>query len=608
MSDGSISEKFKIPTHRAAHLGPQISLNQEQLLAAFRAVLAGKKPAPLIDDNGKTIEVSISFDRKGTAQLETSGAIFSFSNAGLLSPSAEARLQYLEEALKDRTLANIQADALRSKVEGAEFSDDEFLSVIEVLLTAPESFVQTVKAKIATRDLTNSDLLPDNLLYWDNLVAPQAGSKNLDEFIANERQVENSHSISRSPVRAFFGISLSFCAPALVPIDVFKSVPADEVLQTLERAASLPDHFAVAGAFEICADWLGRDDRIEAAGIKLLDQLLGNMDQLKDRCTFYAAIFAMTLARLAQHETLRRKPAFWRRVTAAAHSSLTIRACGTENAEKVFKWAMEHSGKPFLFSVLLEGDREPRWKPEWLSARHLTADVFGRIDAAVNKLPEEARPSAWTDRITKAREWIVTNSAELFCILPAIGESTRRPMPTDVNALAWFQPFFQNLSDKPSGDTLLLCGPGFYTVGVTQDALLACRGLMAELRKDAPRWNDGDTQYIIQTLSFAALLAQDVLLADSVADFCVEKVRELNDGSSTLDILCRLIECASANPNRDQAMETVARRLEGVAFLAPPSTLLDLHDSLRHLQLLDDALARNLGRAVATSRLGKKAA
>jgi hypothetical protein len=607
MSDGSVSEKYNIPTHRAGHLGPKISLDQGRLLAAFRTVLAGKKAAPLIDDNGKIIRAEISFDRAGTAQLKMSGAVFSFSNAGLLSPNPEARVQYLEAALKERTLASIHADTLRSKVERAELSDDEFLSVVEVLLTAPESFIQTVKAKIATRDLTNSDLLPDKLPHWDNLIAPLAGSQNLSEFLVNERQAESSRMMDAGAARAFLVMSLSFCAPALVPIETFKSVPTDEVLQTLERAASLPDHFAVAGAFEICADWVGRDDRIEAAGIKLLDQQFGNMDQLKDRCAFYAAIFAMTLARLAQHETLRRKPAFWRRITAAAHASLALRSCGTDNAENVFKWAMEHSGKAFLFSVLLEGDREPRWKPEWLTAKHLIADVFGRIDAAVTKLSEEARPSAWIDRIAKAREWIVANSAELFCILPAIGESARRPMVTEVETLAWFQPFFRNLSDKPSGDTLLLCGPGFYTVGVTKDALLACHKLIAELRKDAPRWNDGDTQYILQTLSFAALQAQDVPLVDSVADFCVEKVRDLSDGSSTLDILCRLTECASANPNRDQAMHTIARRLEDVAFLALPSTLIDLHDSLRHLQLLDEALARNLGRAVATSRLGKAA-
>jgi hypothetical protein len=607
MSDGTISEKYNIPAHRAAHLGPKVSLNQEQLLETFRRILAGKKVAPLVDDNGKTIRATITFDSNGTAQVKVGDAGFSFSNAGLLSPDPKQRLAYLEVALKERTLASMHADALRSKVQRAPLSDDEFLSVIKVLLTAQESFLHSVKAKIAARNLTNSDLLPDNAQYWDNLIAPCADSRDLRDFLANECQAERSRLIGSGTARAFLAMSLSFCAPALVPIDIFKNAAPDEMLQTLERAAFLPDHFAVGGAFEICADWNGRDSRIEAVGIKLLDQLFGDMDQLRARCTFYAAAFVMSLARLAQHETLRRRPSFWRRITSAAHSSLVLRACGSDNAENVFKWAMEHSGKSFLFSVLLEGDREPRWKPDWLTAKHLVADVFGRIDAAVNKIPQEARPSAWVDRIARAREWIDANDAELLGVLPAIGESARRPMVTEDETLG-LKPLYQELSAKPDSETLLTCGLGFYTAGVTKEALQACHTVMSQLQKDASRWESDNTQYVLQTLSFAAMQTQGLALADLVADFCVEKTRELREGGSSLEIVCRLIECASANSDRGQAMTSLTRRLESVAFLAPASTLLDLHDSLHHLQLLDETLARSVGRAVATSRLGRKAA
>jgi hypothetical protein len=241
MSDGRISERYNIPTHRPAHLGAKVSLDQARLLAAFRTLLSGKKAAPLIDDSGKIIEAAISFDPNGTAQIKVADTVFSFPNAGLLSPNSEIRIQYLEVALKGRALAGIHADALRSKVARVELSDDEFLSVVEVLLTAQESFVQTVRAKVATRDLTNSDLLPDNLMHWDNLVAPHAGSQNLNDFLVNERQAEISRLMSAGIARALSAMSLSFCAPALVPIDTFKNVPSDEMLQTLERAASLPD-------------------------------------------------------------------------------------------------------------------------------------------------------------------------------------------------------------------------------------------------------------------------------------------------------------------------------------------------------------------------------
>jgi hypothetical protein len=99
-------------------------------------------------------------------------------------------------------------------------------------------------------------------------------------------------------------------------------------------------------------------------------------------------------------------------VTTSAHSSLVLRACGFGNADNLYGWAMEHSGKAFLFSVLLEMDREPRWKADWLTGKHLVADAFGRVETAINKIPEESRPEAWLERLAKAREWIAENSVE----------------------------------------------------------------------------------------------------------------------------------------------------------------------------------------------------
>jgi hypothetical protein len=266
-----------------------------------------------------------------------------------------------------------------------------------------------------------------------------------------------------------------------------------------------------------------------------------------------------------------------------------------------------NSGKAFLFSVLLEMDREPRWKADWLTGRHLVADAFGRIETGINKIAEETKPAAWLEWLTTARKWITENGVEVFTILPAIGESAPRKNPSN-NELYIFGPAYEKLVAEPTAKNLLLAAVGFYTVGVTEGALQACHSIITRLQKTEMRWDEDDTQHVLQVLAFAAIQTKDTKLADSVAEFCVGKVRELPIDGSTLEVICRLVECASANPDRDQAMETLARRLESVAFLAPPQSLNDFHDSLRHLQLLDGRLSSSLGRAVATARLGRMAA
>lgn len=606
MSDGQIPKKFAIPTHRPATLGPNIKLPQDQMLAAFRDVLAGNRPKPLKDNDGKTIKATMTIESNGTAKIKVDSAIFAFTYAGLLSSDPKQRLEYLEIYLREHTLAGIHANALRAKVAQSTFSDEDFLSVVETLLTAQESFVQTVKGAVAARELTNSDLLPNDDRHWENLVAPSGDSRMLETFLNAECEAERARLLAADPIRAFRAISLSFCAPALVPIDKFKALPKPSLLEILQIAASLPDHLAQVGAFEICASAFEQDAELEAAGLKLLDRLL-EMETLRIRCLSYAGAFVMTSARLAQHSALSQKPAFWRRVTTSAHSSLILRACGFGNADDLYEWAMEHSGKAFLFSVLLEMDREPRWKADWLTGRHLVADAFGRVEAAINKIPEEARPKAWLERLAKGREWITENGVELFAVLPAIGESAPRKMPSD-DELYVFRPAYDSFVAEPNATNLLRAAVGFYTVGVTEKALQACHSIVTRLRKDGTRWDDDDTQYVLQVLAFVAIQTKNAGLAESVADFCVEKVRELPVDGSTLDIVCRLVECAGANSDRDQAMEALARRLESLAFLAPPQALNDLHDSLRHLQLLDSRLSSSLGKAVAAARLGRKAA
>jgi len=152
-----------------------------------------------------------------------------------------------------------------------------------------------------------------------------------------------------------------------------------------------------------------------------------------------------------------------------------------------------------------------------------------------------------------------------------------------------------------------MCGPGIFVVSAPDEILKPCSELMAQLQREAPRLDEGNTQFALQLLSLVAMQAQDLSLADAVAEFCIEKSRELSEEASTISVTSRLLECAGANSDSAAAMEVLARRLEGVSYLAPASALTDLYDSLSHLQLLDDRLSNTLGSARAASRLGGKA-
>src|SRR5262249_21259230 len=204
----------------------------------------------------------------------------------------------------------------------------------------------------------------------------------------------------------------------------------DTVLAMLEEAAKLTDHFGLVGAFEICGDWYQRDTRFGPVGEKLLAALFGNEQRLMDMCWVFGAGFVLATARLHQHQTLRRMPAFWRRLTVAAHASILARILGPSSIEprSLFKWAAEVSGKQYYNPVCLDLTDEPRWLPDWLTPDVLIPDAFGRVSAVARRFPEGESNQEWSRRIEDAKT-ILGEGGLVRMTYPAIGESGPRAQP-----------------------------------------------------------------------------------------------------------------------------------------------------------------------------------
>jgi hypothetical protein len=88
------------------------------------------------------------------------------------------------------------------------------------------------------------------------------------------------------------------------------------------------DPLAHTGAFDLCAACALEDSRFEELGEALLERLLADPKRLHRELTTYATAFVIAGAYLAEHETLRKQPVFWRRLAAASHASLVARVLG----------------------------------------------------------------------------------------------------------------------------------------------------------------------------------------------------------------------------------------------------------------------------------------
>ena len=132
---------------------------------------------------------------------------------------------------------------------------------------------------------------------------------------------------------------------------------------------------------------------------------------------------------------------------ATAVSRLIVRVFGGNGIDPngMISWAMRLFGDAYYLSVVVSDFAvKPQWRPEWILAKILVADLFGRAVGAWSRLSQEAAPPSWKERLDKAYAWIVAEKIGTFAQYPSVLQGTRRVhRPT----LAEFQSVPQGVAD-----------------------------------------------------------------------------------------------------------------------------------------------------------------
>lgn len=605
LSDGTIAQRFQIPVGHPLHLIEGVVVSRVALFAAFRQVLSGQDVPSIPDENGKRVAVTISIDSEGNGLLDFSDRKVRFENVGLLAEDDHKRLECLNQVLTRHTLSRQTVEKLRTAA-AKPLSDADFLECLKTVATSHETLRDVVNPKIEARQIAYSDIIPSQSGYWEQLTATLTDSQSLPDFLNDELGSERAFLVGGEPAQAIRAISLSFCGPELVPIQLFRRLEADYVLSMLQESLKFSDHFGIIGAFEICSDWYPRDTRFASIGSDLLDALFANLDQLKDMCRLFGVGFILATVKLHQHQVLQRRPAFWRRVVAAAHGSLLARIIGPSEIDPtpLLKWAMGIAGKAYYCSISLDSFDEPRWNPDWITPEMLVADVFGRANSAVRTLPEGHLNAQWSETIENAQSKL--GRSVVHSTYPAIGESRPRIQPK-LEEMGDLLPLYRKFVDNPSLDNFLASEPLFVSFGTPPESLTALLQVVSDLRQIPMKWDDKKVQHAIALAVYVAAQVKDRSLADAIAEHLIESASTIGEERVAGELSFRLLECAAADSDRSNSHRVLANRLEAVAYLLMPNQVPYVHDLLLILAKIDLGLAQLLGKAIATARMASSA-
>jgi hypothetical protein len=602
LADGAIVDRFHIEAGRPTQLSEQDVIDSKILFAAFRNAADGKPPVPIINQAGVCLNANVRIDADGAGVVEIGSRGWRFSHAALLTSDPDRRLAALDLALLHHTLCQRDAVELRDRAARPHYSDDDFAQALRFLASSPEAFSAKLRTKLAIRKVGEEDLLPEDIRLWEYLTAPIKRSATLADFTANEVAAERHAHILRDPVKAFESISLTFSAPDLVPKAMLEALDPGTVVRMVERALRYHDHFALVTAFEICADWIEKDARFIALGEQLLDRLVKDIAWLKNTCSLFAAIFIVATARLALHEVLRERPVFWRRLAAASLASLIVRTCGVREMEpkELMAWAIRVCGEEYFLSVYDDMAAEPQWRPEWVDARFLAADAFGRLYGAFLAIPARVSPASWRERIEAAKIQADEDHLNLIMTFPAVLQGERRtPRPTLAQLGEDIGGAYRRLETAPSIDNLLCLTGVIHSYGVPDGINAAVRQVVDRIRNSRVDIDEDVVQPTLILGCHIAAMTNDLELADTIADTAMELILQEQEPGLVQQMFFRLVECAAANPDREAAQSALAGRFEILAFRLPVSeAIVEFFRLLRAFRAVEPKIAMLLARKI----------
>lgn len=602
-----ILNKFQLSGQCTLQLSDRMSIDLDEFNAAVAsAALQGSAPL-LIKDRSESINATVRLEGDGAIVLEAPEHRWRIAHAALLSMDVSRRREALSQILQRYTLQSAVRENVLQAMEKEVLTSEELLDALQSLNASPEPFVQQLGARLQDGQTRVIDFLPQESSYWGNITARRQKSNTLAEFVGHELAEERAARIKEDVRRGFVTIAYSFAATELVPFEWLKNVDATVIVEGLEAVVGgVCDPFALAGAFEICADRIWVDARFGPLGELILEKLFADPQRLVRRCKFLSAIFIVASAQLATNAETREQPAFWRRLAAAAHVGWVMQACGPANVDesKFLRWVMAERGQEYMLAACHDMRDQPRWQPEWIDAEFVVPDIFGRTFAASAKLGDVA-PSAWRERLESMRKWIEDQEWEARTGLPSVLQGSReREMPRPQGQLAIdMQSAFDEFARAPSLEGLLGLVGWIEFFGLGAEAIPGAKVVLQQLRSNADEIRESNQSGAMTACTRLAVVNGDHELAQAVADTYLQRFRTGGGDLSITQLVFQLVECGAADLDEDRGLDSLSSRLTSLAVFLPPGDACgELLVLLENLQKVDGRLAPKLARAVHAAR------
>ncbi|MGE0469952.1 MAG: hypothetical protein AB7L09_13385 [Nitrospira sp.] len=557
-------------------IGGKVSIEQYQLVAAARRLLAGQGDQKLKDISGN--HHTVMMDR-GAVILKMLGEKdqeqhIALSGLAVLSPDFEQRVQALKLLTDSFGPTAPDFSALMTAAESRELTDEEIVDLLDERSTGFASYKARIEMAHRADHVEVNDIVPDSLHYYELYCGPDPRLLPPEEYLSVVLPTYRQQLLRRNLVKGLEICLLGALRDDLGPATWTTNISDDDMWDALATIDTRANPFAALGVLDI-AITRQHDSRYEALASNVIIEL-GKDSLLRPDgvdCYEILPLFAqLTFHQINMMEGGALRAPFWKRLCAWMHACLLLQSTLdiSIKLDAFREWVYSNRDVVGSYAQMIDLRLEPMYRAGEFSRLSLREEIIGRLVVLRARHQAAGRFVPNPDAIDAAMARLREKGSPLGWAMPGPLDGHIRPANSESRKFSDVDiaTALEELSKDPSGAIWSKLAYFSQCFGLGEKILAhACQAVTTapfdhELdRKERP------TRLFDITLIAAAHRNKD--LANSIATISLKKAPLATTEKSVITLLQIILTASAAFENEREWSSWVSEQLARLAYNLP---------------------------------------
>ena len=385
LGDHAFVSQYGRLSRTALTIGGRVSIDQHELVATARLLLASQVTQKLKDISGNQLAVMLDPHTVVLKVLgeKDQGQEIALNDLAVLSPSFDQRVQALKRMIDSFGPTAPDFSALITAAENRELTDEEITDLLEERSAGFASYKVGIEMAHMGDRVELDDIVPDSLRYYELYCGPDPHLLPPEEYLSSVLPAYRQRLLQRNLLKGLEICLFGALRDDLMPAAWTSHVSDDDMWQALQSIDTRANPFAALGVLDI-AITRQQDSRYEALASETIIELGKDTLSRPDGVDCYEILplFAqLTLDRINVMEGGALRQPFWKRLCACMHANLLLQSTlGISVKLDAFReWVHNNLHMAGIYAQMIDLRREPMYRAGEFSRSFLREEIIGRL-------------------------------------------------------------------------------------------------------------------------------------------------------------------------------------------------------------------------------------